>query len=465
MSTPIPDSVFKGPETEQAKNAGLHSDDYWMENRPDSLTDVEANTYKNMDSLNNMKSFKRILSWATLALAGYKDVGPVEVGPVSTFYSFNPVEGFRLRVGGRTTTSFSKRFYTEAYGAYGFKDERWKFFLSGTYSINNKSIYTYPLNYIRASVQRETTIPGQDLQFMQEDNFLLSFKRGVNDKYMYNDIYRLEYVYEFSDHMSFRLNYKNWKQEAAGSLNFVHASAESDTLQTLTTSEFGLEWRWAPHEQFFQRKLYRTPIPNAYPIITLRFNAGIKDFLHGQYNYQSVKGTVYKRLFLSQLGLADIVVGGGYIMGKVPYPLLDIARANQTYAYQLNSYSLMNFLEFVSDRYVTLNVDYHMYGFILNKIPLFRKLKLREVGTFKLLYGGVRAENRPENDPSLFKFPVNANGQTSTFSLEKEPYMEVSVGVENIFNLIRVDVVKRLSYLDHPNVANIGIRARINFDF
>jgi hypothetical protein len=466
MTTPIADSIFKGPETEKSQNALARSDDYWITNRPDSLTAVEANTYKNMDSLNNMKSFKRMLSWATLALAGYKDVGPAEIGPVSTFYSFNPVEGFRLRFGGRTTTSFSKRFYTEAYGAYGFKDERWKFFLSGTYSINNKSIYTYPLNYIRGSFQRETTIPGQDLQFMQEDNFLLSFKRGVNDKYMYNDIYRLEYVYEFSDHMSFRLQYKNWAQEAAGGLSFVEANTEADTFRTIKTSEFGLEWRWAPHEQFFQRKLYRTPIPNAYPIITVRLNAGIKDFLGGQYNYQSVRGTIYKRLYLSQLGLADIVVGGGYIFGKVPYPLLDIARANQTYAYQLNSYSLMNFLEFVSDRYVTVNVDYHMYGFILNKIPLFRKLKLREVGTFKLLYGGVRPENRPENDPSLLRFPTSpTTGQSTTFSLEKEPYMEVSVGVENIFNLIRVDLVKRLSYLDHPNVSNLGIRARINFDF
>lgn len=466
MSSPIADSVFKGPETEKAANALSHSDNYWLENRPDSLTAVEANTYKNMDSLNNMKSFKRLLSWATLALAGYKDVGPAEIGPVSTFYSFNPVEGFRLRFGGRTTTRFSKRFYSEAYAAYGFKDERWKFFLSGTYSINNKSIYTYPLNYFRASFQRETTIPGQDLQFMQEDNFLLSFKRGVNDKYMYNDIYRLEYVYEFSDHMSFHLQYKNLKQEAAGGLNFIHADGPAgDTLQTITTSEFGLEWRWAPHEQFFQRKLYRTPIPNAYPIFTLRFNAGVKDFLGGQYNYQALRGTIYKRLYLSQLGLADIIVGGGYIFGKVPYPLLDIAKANQTYAYQLQAYSLMNFLEFVSDRYVSVNVDYHMYGFILNKIPLLRKLKLREVATFKMLYGGVRSENRPENDPSLFRFPVNANGQTTTFSLEKEPYMEVSVGVENIFNLIRIDVVKRLSYLDHPNVAEIGVRARINFDF
>ena len=230
MSQPIADSIFKGQQDVRADSSLNHNDQFWAQNRPDSLTQVEANTYKNMDSLSNMKSFKRLLSWGTLALAGYKVVGPTEIGPVSTFYSFNPVEGFRLRFGGRTTTDFSKRFYTEAYVAYGFKDERFKFFLSGTYSINNKSIYTYPLNYFRASFQRETSIPGQDLQFMQEDNLLLSFKRGVNDKWMYNDIFRMEYVYEFGDHMGFRLQYKNWKQEAAGGLNFIHSDAVySDT--------------------------------------------------------------------------------------------------------------------------------------------------------------------------------------------------------------------------------------------
>lgn len=465
IQTQIPDSVFKGQELVRSDSSMNKTDLYWLQNRPDSLTKVEEQTYKNMDSLNNMKSFKRLMSWATLVLAGYKDLGPTEIGPVSTFYSFNPVEGFRLRFGGRTTTAFSKRFYTEAYGAYGFKDERWKFFLSGTYSINNKSIYTYPLNYFRASFQREVNIPGQELQFMQEDNFLLSFKRGVNDKYLYNDIFKLEYVYEFGDHMAVRLQYKNLKQEAAGGLNFVHSDAIGDTLNSITTSELGFEWRWAPHEQFFQRKLYRTPIPNPYPIITVRYNMGLKGFMGGQYNYQSISGNVYKRLYLSQLGFADLTAGAAYIFGTVPYPLLNIARANQTYAYQLQSYNLMNFMEFVTDKYISFNADYHMYGFIFNKVPLLKKLKLREVASFKYLYGGLRPANRPENNPELFNFPVDKYGNTSTFSLDKQPYMEVSVGIENIFNLIRVDVIKRLSYINHPNVAEYGVRARLNFDF
>jgi len=464
INTPIADSVFNGPSVVHEKDANEHSDSYWLENRPDSLTAVEARTYKNMDSLNNMKSFKRLMWVATTFLAGYNVNGPIEIGPLSTFYSYNPVEGFRLRFGGRTTTQLSKRYYFEGYGAYGFLDKRWKYYAGATYSFNNKSIYAYPLNYFRISAQRETSIPGQDLQFVQEDNILLSFKRGVNDKYMYNDIYRAEWVAEFGDHMGVKASYKNWRQEAAGGLNFVE-SGKGDTLETIRTSEFGLEWRWAPHEQFFQRKLYRTPIPNSYPIFTVGAKIGLKDFIGGQYDYQNFYASVFKRVYLSQLGLADVIVNGGYIFGSVPYPLLNIAHANQTYAYQLQAYSLMNFLEFVSDKYVSVNIDYHMYGFLFNKVPLFKKLKLREVATFKMLYGGLRNENRPDHNPDLLKFPTDKFGETTTYSLEKEPYMEVSVGVENIFNLFRVDFVKRLSYLDHPNVPEYGIRARLNFDF
>jgi hypothetical protein len=265
--------------------------------------------------------------------------------------------------------------------------------------------------------------------------------------------------------MGIRASFKNLKQEAAGGLNFIHSDGSNDTIPTIHNSEVGLEWRWAPHEQFFQRKLYRTPIPNVYPIMTLGMKMGIPDFLGGDYKYRSFYGSIYKRFYLSQLGLADVIVNAGYIVGSVPYPLLNIAQANQTYAYQLQAYSLMNFLEFVSDKNVSVNIDYHMYGFIFNKVPLFKKLKLREVATFKLLYGGLRDENRPDKNPELLKFPTDQYGNVSTYSLEKQPYMEVSVGVENIFNLIRVDFVKRLSYLDHQNVPKYGIRARINFDF
>lgn len=462
----IPDSIFAGPRLEVAKEALDRNNDYWDKNRHDTLSLSESKVYSNIDSLKKMPSFRRTLDIMTLFLAGYKSLGPAEIGPVSTFYSFNPVEGFRLRFGGRTTPKFSNRFYTEAYAAYGFKDEKWKYFLSGTYSLNNKTIYAFPLNYVRASFQRDTKIPGQELQFVQEDNFLLSFKRGDNNKWLYNDIFRFDYVREFNNHFSYTFGAKYWKQSPAGK-EFVYTKFDNGlpfNIPAITTGEASVELRYAPHEQFYQGKLYRIPIINKYPIFRLRYIAGIKGLFGGEYSYQNINLNISKRVYLSQLGYTDISLEGGYLFGKVPFPLLTIHRANQTYTYQLSSYNLMNFLEFVSDHYAALNVDHYFNGFIFNKIPLLKKLKLREVITGKLLMGGLRDENNPNKNPDQIKFPVT-DGQTSTFSLSQEPYIEVSAGVANIFKLLRVDVVKRFSYLDHANVPQWGIRGRIKFDF
>ena len=205
-----------------------------------------------------MPSFKRFLNLATLVLAGYKSFGPVEIGPASTFYSFNPVEGFRLRFGGRTTPELSKRLYFEAYGAYGFKDEKWKGFFSFTYSINNKSVYGFPLHYVRVSAQREIKIPGQELQFVQEDNFLLSFKRGENDKWLYNDIFRIDYVKEYNNKFSYAVGFKHLRQTPAGTLKLLQPF-ETTFIEVpqLRTSEVSLQLRLAPNEQFYQGKIYQ----------------------------------------------------------------------------------------------------------------------------------------------------------------------------------------------------------------
>jgi len=466
INVPHENDFYKGASEVVADGATNRKDSFWVGRRHDTLTTAEAKVYKNIDSLQKMPSYRRFMDIATLLLAGYKSFGKFEVGPVNTFYSFNPVEGFRLRLGGRTTPKLSKRLYFETYAAYGFKDEKWKGYLGVTYSLNNKSIYDYPLNYIRASVQRETKIPGQELQFVQEDNFLLSFKRGDNDKWLYNNFYRLDYVHEFSSHLSYTLGFKNWRQEPAGSL--VYTKEENGTLvnvSSLTTTELSAELRWAPREQFYQGKVYRIPIVNQYPIFTLRYTKGIKGIFGSEYNYDNVVMRIEKRFYLSQLGYTDASIEGGYLFNQLPYPLQFIHRANQTYSLQLNSYNLMNFLEFVSDHYAGINLDHHFNGFIFNRIPLLKRLKLREVMSIKLLYGGVRSENDPYKNDDQYKYPAGDHGEQTTFSLDNGPYIEGSVGIANIFKLFRVDFVKRFTYLNHEGIANWGIRGRFKFDF
>lgn len=461
----IPDTVFSGKKIEILAGAEKRSDDFWMKNRLDTIPEKQLKIYGNIDTLQNLPSFKRTMQIVTLLFAGYQNLGPYEIGPVNTFYSFNNVEGFRLRLGGRSTPEFSKRFYFENYAAYGFKDEKWKFFLSATYSLNNKSIYKFPQNYIRASFQRDTKIPGQELQFVQEDNFLLSFKRGVNDMLLYNDFYRVDYVREFENRFSYTVGFKKWSQTPAGGLVYSDASSNS-YINRLTTSEFSVGLRYAKNEKFYQGKIYRTPIIDRYPIYNLKYTMGVKGLLGGEYNYHNIMGSIDKRFYVSQLGFTDVRLEGGYISGKLPFPLLAVHRANQTYAYQLNSYNLMNFLEFVSDHYASINIDHSFNGFFLNKIPLLNKLKLREIISFKAIYGGLRDENNPEKtNTGIYKMPTYENGMQRTYSLNKEPYMEGSVGLGNIFKFLRVDLVKRFNYLNNPEVSEWGIRTRVKLDF
>jgi len=462
-----PDSVYAGESLEVAPGAEKRSDAFWADNRLDTLAKDKLKIYSNIDTLGQMKSFKRMMTVVSILFVGYKQFGPVDVGPFYGFYGFNNLEGLRLRLGGRTTTDFSTRWYLAGYGAYGFKDEKWKSYASVAYSLNNKSIYKFPQSFIRASFQRDVDIPGDESKtVVPEDNLVSSFRRGINDKFIYTDFYRAEYMQEYANHFSFNIGFKKWVQTPAGALQYnTFRNGQLLADHQVTTSELTLELRYAPFERFYQGKTQRERTIEKYPVFELNYAKGIKGFVGGQYNYHSFVGTIDKRFYLSQFGRSDIRLEGGYIAGKVPFPLLTIHKANQTYAYQVYAYNMMNFLEFVSDHYASINIDHNFNGLFLNRIPLIKKLKLREYIALKGLYGGLRAENDPTKDPSLMQFPKNADGVTTTFTLNRMPYVEGSVGIGNIFKVLRFDVIRRFNYLDNPDVSKYGLRAKVQFEF
>ena len=466
INKPAADSVYKGKEEVNLAGSASLPDSFWINHRHQPLSKTESKTYSNIDSLRNMRSFKTFTTIVTALFSGYVTFNKFEIGNTNTFYSFNPVEGLRLRLGGRTTPKFSENLYFESYLANGFKDQQLKYGVFGTYSFNHKSIYSFPLNYLRIGYQYDMKIPGQELAFIQEDNFLLSFKRGNNDKWLYNNVFKIEYMREFGKNFRYLFAYKYWKQTPAGSIVYEKQTPANELIDNITTSEMSAEIRWAPNEQFYQTKSYRSPIINKYPIFKFRYIKGIKGLLGGEYNFSNINLYMEKRFYMSQLGYTDITVQGSYIFGQLPFPLLTIHEANQTYAYRLYAYNLMNFLEFVSDRYAAVNVDFHLNGFIFNKLPLIKRFKLREVASAKVLYGGIRDENNPDRNPNQLKFPTDPiTGAPTTFALNNIPYIEVSVGVANIFKFLRIDVVKRLTYLENPGISKLGIRGRVRFDF
>jgi hypothetical protein len=445
---------------------GMNSESFWQDKRTVKLSQAEQQLYKNVDSLNNMKSFQRTLSWGMLLLTSFKSVGLFEVGPVEYMYSFNDLEGNRLRLGGRTSLKWSEKSYFEGYLAYGFKDESWKHYFGLARSLNKRQIGVYPAHYIQAIYQKDVNEPGKRMGFISGNSLVSSFTGKKRNKWLYNENIKLNHVIEFGKHIRLETSFSKLQQSPAGELEFLLAGSSNKEVNSLKASELGIELRWAPNEEFSQKNLRRVNLPNQFPIFNLGYFVGLKGLLDGQYDYQKVDADAFKRVYLSQLGFVDFKLGGGKIWGTVPYPLLHIPNANQAYSLSTDAFELLNNLEFISDRYAKLTVDYSMLGFIFNKIPYVKRLRLREVFGLRAYYGTLRPENRPENNPNTFLFPRDEEGHTSSFiTKDRVPYLEYAVGMENIFKVLKVQYVKRLTYLEHPDVRKGRFQFGIAFDF
>jgi hypothetical protein len=464
--SPLADSLFNGPSTDTLHQASNRTDSFWTQGRSVPLTGPEARTYANTDSLVKMRSYRRLMDYATAFTAGYKSLGKIDLGPIGSFYTFNPVEGQRLKVGGRSNPKLSTRWYGESYVAYGTLDQRWKYYGGVSYALNNKSIYTFPLHYLQFSYMDDARSLGSENAFAVANNFFTSFSHGDNSKWLYDRIVRGTYIHEFNSHFSFTLGVKYWQQRPTGSLNYIYGADydQPDTVKQLTTSEVSGSIRWAPHEEFFQNKAGRVNVINQYPIITLQYAKGIQGLFGSGFSYDAVHLNVYKRCYISPIGYSDVTLDAGWLGGNLPFPLLVIHPGNPSYFYSETAYNMMNVGEFVSDHYAGIDIDHFFNGFFFNKIPGFKRLRLREVIAGKILYGGLRDENNPNVNPNQMKFPLT-NGMISTYSLGSQPYVEGSIGIYNIFTIFRLDLVKRFTYLNHPDVSGLGLRISSNFNF
>ena len=462
FNKPIPQISFI-KQNARADSIFTRENNFWERNRHQELSKSEKGIYQTSDTLRSMPTFRRFITVMRIVVASYHDFGKFELGPISTFYSYNPTEGSRVRVGGLTTPKFSKRINLDGHISYAFGDKQFKYKLGTTISLSDRTIYEFPVRSLRVSVQKETRVPGAQLYFVHEGSAYLSISRGIDDKLFYNQGVYTEYLHEFENHFSYRLGYNFTRQRPGGSLDF-------GDIPWLDIGEFSVGLRYAPNEQYYLKKTIRVPVSNRHPILQFNYTVGNKIF-GGDYNYHQLRFNFSKRFYPSVLGYTDVLFESGLVLGTVPFPLLEIHNANQSYLYQSKRYNLMNFLEFVSDKYASLFIDHNFNGFILNKIPLIKHLGLREIITFKILYGGLDKHNNPNLNPQaqlatmgLMPLPKDKFGNPATFILDRGPYMEVSIGIGNILKILRVDLVRRITYIDNPNITKWGVRFGFKFD-
>ncbi|WP_286375723.1 DUF5686 and carboxypeptidase-like regulatory domain-containing protein [Xylanibacter rodentium] len=473
----LPQQLFKrkGAEIKEA-DAMMRGDDFWNQYRSVPLTQTESSMDMLVKRLEQMPGFKYVIFVLKAFIENFVETGTkehpskVDIGPVNTMISNNYIDGLRLRMSAQTTANLNPHLFLKGYYAYGFKDHRSKYMGEVEYSFNKKEYLPreFPKNSITFSYQYDVMSPTDKFLKTDKDNVFVSFKTSTVDQMSYVRNIALKYENETQFGLKTTVEVKNSKDEPTGGLAYITNDDQKTLIPEIQTMEASLAFRYAPGETFINTKQRRIPVSFDASVFTLSHTAGFKGVLGGEYNYNLTEIGLYKRFWFSSWGKIDMFVKGGAQWNKVPFPLLIMPAANLSYILQRETFNLINNMEFLNDRYASLDVSWDLNGKIFNRIPLLKKLKWREAIGFKMLYGHLTDKNNPMKHPGdseLFLFPTRDGRPTSFVMDSKTPYMECSVGIHNIFKILHIDYVRRLNYLDHPDANKWGVRFMVMMTF
>lgn len=473
----LPQQLFKrkGAEIKEA-DAMMRGDDFWNQYRPVPLTQTESSMDMLVKRLEQMPGFKYVIFVLKAFIENFVETGTkdnpskVDIGPVNTMISNNYIDGLRLRMSAQTTANLNPHLFFKGYYAYGFKDHRSMYMGEVEYSFNKKEYLPreFPKNSITFSYQYDVMSPTDKFLKTDKDNVFVSFKTSTVDQMSYVRNIALKYENETQFGLKTTVEVKHSTDEPTGGLAYITNDDQKTLVPEIQTMEASLAFRYAPGETFVNTKQRRIPVSFDAPVFTLSHTTGFKGVLGGEYNFNLTEVGLYKRFWFSSWGKIDMFVKGGAQWNKVPFPLLIMPAANLSYILQRETFNLINNMEFLNDRYASLDVSWDLNGKIFNRIPLLKKLKWREAIGFKMLYGHLTDKNNPMKHPGdseLFLFPTRDGRPTSFVMDPKTPYMECSVGIHNIFKILHIDYVRRLNYLDHPDANKWGVRFMVMMTF
>ena len=464
-------AIFEQPAPSiTLKEAYTQTDKFWEENRPQEGRRRNPNTVdKLMAKLRSIPIFYVTEKIVTILVSGYvpatKDEAnnKFEFGPMNTTISGNAIEGARFRVGGTTTPQFHKRLTLDGFAAYGVRDKKMKYDALVEYSFIDRKQYRkeFPMHSIRFEYMYDINKLGQQYMYTSKDNFLLAIRRKRDTRATYLRKAELTYTREHYNGISYSAVLRNKREYATPYAVFdrINADGSLTSLDHYDMTELELNFRYGYNEKFYQTRNNRIPITFDAWVFNVSHVMGWKGFLGSSYNYQRTDIGLQKRLWFSAFGYTDIILKAGKVWTKVPYPLLILPNANLSYTIQPEAYTNMNAMEFINDEYASWDVTYYMNGLLLNRIPLIKKLKWREVFCFRGLWGHLSDKNNPAKSTGIFAFPEGS------MTLGKAPYMEASVGIENIFKFLRLDYVWRLNYRDNPDIQTHGVRCTMRIQF
>lgn len=456
-------------ESDEYYDKLLKTNSFWDSVRHEPLTATEQSIYTVTDSLYRMKEFNVYKNALETFATGYIEIGKLEFGPYFNVYSRNAAEGHRWRLGLRTTDELSPRYRLQGYLAYGTQDRRFKYSLDALWLLKMRPRMVGGFTY-----RRDLSLNSESSADFQEGDLVSGFlRRDVLQKLIYVEEGKL-YLEKFFNAgyslyaglLTRHLDPFSVGGTVSEGFNFGFLSrpdaTEVDT--TIRTSELVLRWRYAWGERTIDYNFDRYNMGTIYPVVTAEYSAGLKGLAGGRYNYHKVALQLRHYFYINPFGWLSYRLRAGKVWGTAPFLLLEVHPGNEAVIMSRTVFNTMNRYEFASDQFASMILEHHFDGFFLNRIPLLRRLKWREVVSFKAAYGTLSARNRLANAPNAFR-SAGPQAYSGFRPPDQQPYLETGVGVENIFKILRIDALWRLNYLDNPQANRVSIVAGTYFYF
>lgn len=432
------------------------SEEYWDENRFENLNKDEKGIYKMLDTLQTVNKFQNLYNLVSILGSGYVQFGHFDYGPIFSTFGYNEVEAIRIRVGGRTYFGPNDPWRLQGYTAYGFGDDKFKYGLSGKWMIDKKNRIIISggnrrdIEQIGASLTTTNDVLGRSFASSS------LFSTGSNGKLTNINLSNLGVEIEPIKNLTFQTGFSYRTLESASntfSLDYYTDNTDTTTKSDVKQSEINFQIEYTPNRKTIGYGVERNNVDSPFSRFYVNYSHGFKGLLDSDFKYEKIQLYYKQPIIIGPLGRTNVIMEVGKTFGTIPLGLMNVIPGNQTYFTIENTFSNLNFYEFVTDQYAMLQWDHNFGGRLLSRIPFMRKLNWREIIGVKAVYGTISDANRA----------INASGLI--YNAPEDVYWEYSAGIGNIFKVLRIDFAWRGNYLNTPDTQRFSIKGSFGFYF
>jgi len=459
FDTPKQESFYKENIDPYEYEVYNRPDQFWDERRMEALSKDEKGVYKMLDTLITVPRFKNLYTLGALIASGYYEFKGFDAGPVFSIFGYNEVEGLRLRLGGRTYFGQNDPWRIEGFGAYGFKDQKFKYGLSGKVLVSKKNRkilfggYRKDIEQTGASLTNSKDVLGRN----RASSGLITV--GANDRLTSIELTTLGYQMEPAKNFVFRvLGSHRTLKSASETFSLSYYDENRNVKNSIKQSELELGINFTPGRKTSGYGVERRVINSGdFPSFFLGYTFGLEDVLQSDFDYHRIQALYTQPWNVGGLGRLYTTIELGKIVGTVPLGLLSPIPGNQTLWSIYNTFTQLDYYEFVSDTYASFHLKHNFGGRLFGRVPWLRELNLRELVGFRTVWGQLSQSNNSIN--------VGIDNLPIRYQSPEDIYWEWSAGVGNIFKILAIEFNFRGNYLDNPGIRKIGVTGSVSFSF